>query len=79
MVKLNVKSIVITTTCTTLLIDDKQLVEVLEGVIKTLGHSIVDIQKIYIKVPGGGDWSNTQLDVDSTCPLVIELKKEKKE
>jgi hypothetical protein len=26
---------------------------------------------IYIQIPGGGDWSNTSLDVDKKNPIVI--------
>ena len=29
---------------------------------------------IYIRVPGGGDWSNTNLDIDNLNPIVIEFE-----
>jgi len=28
--------------------------------------------EVYVRVPGGGDWSNTNLDVDEKCPILIE-------
>lgn len=27
--------------------------------------------KVYVSVPGGGDWSNTSLDLDADIPLVV--------
>jgi hypothetical protein len=29
---------------------------------------------MYVPVPGGGDWSNTNLDIDKDCPLIIDIK-----
>ena len=30
--------------------------------------------KVWVDVPGGGDWSNTSLDVDSGCPLHVSYE-----
>jgi hypothetical protein len=27
--------------------------------------------RITVQVPGGGDWSNTELEVDDRCPVVV--------
>ena len=29
---------------------------------------------VYVRVPGGGDWSNTDLDVDKSSPLTIRYE-----
>jgi hypothetical protein len=29
--------------------------------------------KVFFSVPGGGDWSNTDIDIDSKCPIHIQL------
>lgn len=30
----------------------------------------------FVRVPGGGDWSNTNLEVGTDCPLVVTVKRE---
>jgi len=30
--------------------------------------------KITVTVPGGGDWSNTELDIDDHTPVVVSWK-----
>lgn len=30
--------------------------------------------RIYFAVPGGGDWSNTDIDIDEKHPLYVEWK-----
>ena len=32
------------------------------------------IQSITVRVPGGGDWSHMNLDIDEDCPVVIKTK-----
>ncbi len=40
--------------------------------------SVVDghTEDVYMRVPGGGDWSNTNLSVAPDCPLVVQIKLE---
>jgi hypothetical protein len=30
--------------------------------------------RFYVNVPGGGDWSNMELDINEKSPLIIEIK-----
>lgn len=68
-----------TTVETTIELSNKCLARLLKGYIETWGFSIEHIQRVFVRVPGGGDWSNTDLDIDFQCPLVIVFKKETKE
>ena len=34
--------------------------------------NLTEGSKIYVQVPGGGDWSNQELELDSDCPLIAE-------
>lgn len=45
-----------------------------EALIFALRYSlnIPDDAKIFVKVPGGGDWSNTNLNIDDDTPLIVE-------
>jgi uracil phosphoribosyltransferase len=29
--------------------------------------------KVYVEVPGGGDWSNTELEIEDDCKLIVEV------
>ncbi len=31
---------------------------------------------VYFRVPGGGDWSNTAIEIDSENPIVVTWKEE---
>lgn len=64
------------TTETTIELAGKDIATMLKGYIQAWGFSIENIQRMYVRVPGGGDWSNTDLDIDRNCPLVIVFKKE---
>lgn len=77
--KLSVQTTTTTSTKTVLALAGAELIEALKPTIEKLGHSVEDVERIYVQIPGGGDWSNTRLDIDSTCPLIIELKRETKE
>ena len=33
-----------------------------------------DSLDIFVKIPGGGDWSNTNLEIDNICPIFVEIK-----
>lgn len=43
------------------------LIEMLEA----QGHKIPAGADIYVQVPGGGDWSNTSLEVDHENPIIV--------
>ena len=30
---------------------------------------------VFVRVPGGGDWSNTDLEIESSNPLVVKVKR----
>lgn len=57
--------------------------DILELVHKKMGGMIgIDITKpmkddkieVFVKVPGGGDWSNTNLDIDENNPIVVDVQ-----
>ena len=39
--------------------------------LRIVGVKVPDAASVYVNVPGDGDWSNTSLDVDSECPIVV--------
>lgn len=45
----------------------KALIEALQAV----GLAVPTDAEVYVQVPGGGDWSNTSLDIDDACPVVL--------
>lgn len=50
------------------------------GLIPTLGASgnvpVRISEEVYVRVPGGGDWSNTQLAIEDDCPLIVKVTEE---
>lgn len=44
--------------------------------LRKAGHDIPEqaVLRVYFAVPGGGDWSNTDIDIDKNHPLRIEWK-----
>lgn len=40
------------------------------AILRQCGHEVPDNAGIFVKVPGGGDWSNEQLDIDD-APIQI--------
>lgn len=53
----------------TLALDDADVRELIKG---HYGTAPPAGAKIYVSVPGGGDWSNTDLDISKENPLIIE-------
>jgi hypothetical protein len=45
---------------------------VIRRLLEQEGVIIPSDAKITVQVPGGGDWSNTELDVDDKNPVVVE-------
>lgn len=35
----------------------------------------IEVKEIYVPVPGGGDYSGMNLDIDTFCPLVLTVEK----
>ena len=48
--------------------------EALLGVLKT-AFDIPENAKLHVRVPGGGDWSNTDLTISDDVPLVLTFTK----
>lgn len=46
--------------------------EAIRGLLDIAGYEVPANASITISVPGGGDWSNTELDVTDTNPIRIE-------
>ena len=45
-----------------------------EAFVKALQRTGLEIPlgaAIFVQVPGGGDWSNTSLDIDEDCPIIV--------
>lgn len=40
------------------------------ALLRQAGHDVPDNAGIFVRVPGGGDWSNEQLDIDD-APIQI--------
>ena len=45
---------------------------VIVSMLREFGHDIPDGASVKVYVPGGGDWSNMSLDIDSRCPVIVE-------
>jgi hypothetical protein len=69
---LKTKTTIVTQTATTstLEVTGKLLVELLIAA----GHYVPPNAEVYVCVPGGGDWSNTSLDVDTEHPIKVRWK-----
>lgn len=69
---LKTKTTIVTQTATTCTLEltGKLLVELLIN----YGHHVPPNAEVYVCVPGGGDWSNTSLDVDAECPVKVRWK-----
>jgi hypothetical protein len=46
------------------------------GLLKAAGVTIPDNAEVqvFFRVPGGGDWSNTDIDLDEDYPLTVRVK-----
>lgn len=45
-------------------------------VLREKGYEIPPNAEVYVQVPGGGDWSNTSLDVDKECPVFVRWQEQ---
>lgn len=63
----------------TIRMDDGVLLGHLQPLIEELGYNLHEVTSIYVKIPGGGDWSNTNLEISKDCLLFVEIKRETKE
>lgn len=48
--------------------------EQLLRILKDIGYTIPDYATVTVHVPGGGDWSNTDLDIEEQTPIKIAWK-----
>lgn len=48
------------------------------NLLKRTGITIPDSAKVdvYVSVPGGGDWSNQDLEIDTDCPVKVTIQVE---
>ena len=42
------------------------------AIMRKSGLDVPDDAQVAVDVPGGGDWSNTRLDVDQDSPLIVK-------
>ena len=59
-------------------LNDEELVKYISPLIFSLGYRLDEVDRIYVKVPGGGDWSNTDMDISKDCLLFVHIKRETK-
>lgn len=45
--------------------------DILEAVLCRFGAKIPSNAQVYVQVPGGGDWSYTNLEINSDTPIVV--------
>ncbi len=45
--------------------------EVIIDLLRKEGIEVGASVEIFVSVPGGGDWSNTDLDISASCPLIV--------
>ncbi len=45
---------------------------VLVRMLREQGHDIPDNATVTFTTPGGGDWSNTDIDIDDDHPVIVE-------
>lgn len=45
--------------------------DIVELIEKRLDLTIENRAQVFVRVPGGGDWSNTALEIDEECPIVV--------
>lgn len=68
---MNINSVVQRVTVTrhnSLVIDEAEMREFL----RTRGFNLPSNARIYFSVPGGGDWSNTDVDISREHPIYVE-------
>jgi len=75
----NISTSKITKETVTIKIDSGVLLSRLRPLIAELGYKLHEVSSVYVKVPGGGDWSNTNLEINKDCLLFIEIKRETRE
>lgn len=64
-----VETVITTTRANKIVLDGRELVEIL----RHAGYTQVPINaQVTFTVPGGGDWSNTNIDIDRQCPILVE-------
>lgn len=59
---------VVTTTKRSITLDRKAI----RALMAMAHNDIPETADIYVQIPGGGDWSNTALDIDAENPVTIE-------
>jgi hypothetical protein len=42
--------------------------------LRASGYKVPFTARVFVRVPGGGDYSNMSLDIDATVPLVVEFE-----
>lgn len=68
------KNTTVTTLEKTIFIDNIQLINWLKTNPMLMDFDLSNAE-IFVNVPGGGDWSNMELEIDKDCPIVIKIKK----
>lgn len=54
-------------------LNNEDLILAINQELKSQGAAVIPPEaEIYFSVPGGGDWSNTDIDIDDQCPIKIK-------
>jgi len=59
---------VVTISNYTLKLDDK----ILRDLLIHAGYDVPESLFVAVRVPGGGDWANTDLDIEPDCPVIVK-------
>lgn len=70
--KVNIATTIKTKTETIISLNDKDLFELLNSYLD-IPSNATDIE-IYVAIPGGGDWSNMNLNIDKDNEIIIRYK-----
>jgi hypothetical protein len=65
------KTTITTKTTTVLKLTEKDIIEFLEFKNIALKNKIVAVE---FRVPGGGDWSNTTLEISENYPIFVKIE-----
>lgn len=70
---IDLKTATRTTRRHTVSLHGEDIVELLRQELKSQGVKRLPTGKVevHVSIPGGGDWSNTNLTIDDACPVVV--------
>jgi hypothetical protein len=73
MIDVDLRTETVTTRERTVRLTGSDIVELLKQELKAQGVKGIPTGEVSVtfQVPGGGDWSHSQIDIDESCPVVV--------